>query len=248
MHTSEDQFYTAVAVATVALGCIIIFFIVNMIKHQRQNVSLYKAKVQAEITTLEKERKRIASDLHDELGPLLSVVRIQINHIEVKSDDDKQMVIQASKHIDDILARTREISYDLLPNTLVRKGLYKALQEYIGKLKDLYTLHIVLVAPEDLTVKNELEINIYRMIQEIVHNTIKHANATQLLIELYHKDESLVLMTADDGKGYDIREKMDNQSGLGLFNLQSRTDVMNATFNYKSEEGVGTQYIFKIPL
>lgn len=247
MHTSEENFYTAVAVATIVLGVIIIFFIITMIRHQRRNISVYKTKIKAEINTLENERRRIATDLHDELGPLLSAVRIQINHLETPTEEDKKIVMFANKHIDDILAKTREISYNLLPNTLVRKGLVKAVQEYISKLQDIHQLHISLHTAGNIHLSKEQEINVYRIIQEVMHNTIKHAQATELAIELKQQDGTLTLMTADNGKGFDYEGKISESGGLGLFNLQSRTEVLNAKFNYKSTPGEGTQYIFEIP-
>lgn len=247
MHTSEEQFYTAVIVAVVALGVIIIAFIGTMIRHQRRNAWLNKIKIRAEINTLEKERKRIATDLHDELGPILSAVRIQINHLQQHTEEDKKIIALASKHIDDIINKTREISYNLLPNTLVRKGLVKAVHEYINKLSETHQLGITFISGDhDLPV--EMGVNIYRIIQEIIHNTIKHADAAQLVISLQKTGNKLVLMTADDGKGFDYDRKMESSDGLGLVNLQSRAEILNARFNLRSVSGYGTQYVIEIPL
>ncbi len=80
------------------LGVIIIYFIVTMIRHQRRNLRVYKTRIHAEISTLENERQRIASDLHDELGPLLSAVRMQISHIEPHGEQDIRLIESASKH------------------------------------------------------------------------------------------------------------------------------------------------------
>jgi signal transduction histidine kinase len=248
MHTSEANFYTAVAIAAIVLGVIIIYFIISMIKHQRRNVDLYKQKIKAEIALLENERKRIATDLHDELGPLLSAVRIQINHLESDIDHDKKIVGFATKHIDDILTKTREISYNLLPNTLVRQGLVKALQELVGKLRDIHKLDITFRTSGNVKLNKESEVNIYRMLQEIIHNTIKHANASQLLIEMKRQDNKVLLMSADNGNGFDYEQQVKNNNGLGLISLQSRAEVLNSTFNFISEPGKGTQYFFEIPV
>ena len=97
MHTEEASYYTAVTVAAVVLGIIIIYFIITMIRHQRRNMSLYKAKINAEISTLENERKRIVSDLHDELGPLLSAVKLRINQLDIDNNDDKEVVEFANR-------------------------------------------------------------------------------------------------------------------------------------------------------
>lgn len=248
MHPEEDKFYTAVAIAASILGAIILYFIATMIRYQRRNVASYKSKIKAEISTLENERKRIATDLHDELGPLLSAVRIQINHLSSPSEQDKKVILFANKHIDDILSKTREISYNLLPNTLVRKGLFKAVEEYIGKLKDVHELNIVYRNNTDIALDNQVGINIYRIIQEVIHNTIKHAKAKQLVIEFKKYDGQLILTTVDNGIGFDFQHIADQHTGLGLWNLQSRAEVLNASFQRITEAGKGTMYVFSIPL
>jgi len=248
MHTQEERFYTAIAVAATLLGIIITYFVVTMIRHQRRNIRLYRAKIKAEITTAESERKRIATDLHDELGPLLSAVRIQINHLNLQPGNDANILAHANKNIDDILTKTREISYNLLPNTLVRKGLIKATEEYINRLRDVHALVITLHVEGYVSLGNESEVNIYRIIQEIIHNTVKHSKAGQLMIEFKRHEDLIVLMTADNGEGFNFDEAMNNGSGLGLINLQSRAEILNAKFNYTSEPGKGTMYIFEIPI
>lgn len=248
MHTQEERFYTAIAVAATLLGIIIAYFVVTMIRHQRRNIRLYRAKIKAEISTAEGERKRIATDLHDELGPLLSAVRIQINHLSVQPGNDEKILALANRHIDDVLTKTREISYNLLPNTLVRKGLVKATEEYINKLRDVHELNIRFSSDGDVSLGSEREVNVYRIIQEIIHNTIKHSKASQLVIEFKKQGDVLVLMTADNGKGFNFDDAMNNGNGLGLINLQSRAEILNAKFNYSSETGKGTQYIFEVPL
>ncbi len=248
MHTQEEKFYTAIAIATTTLGFIIVYFIVTMIRHQRRNARLYRAKIKAEISTLENERKRIATDLHDELGPLLSAVRIRINHLSSESENDKNIVTFANKHIDDILAKAREISYNLLPNTLVRKGLINAIEEYITKLHEVHELKIIFRSDVNIDLDKGKEINIYRIIQEIIHNTVKHAHAKQLVIELRKQGDALLLVTADDGKGFDIEDKIHDSNGLGLINLQSRAEILNSKFSYNSEAGKGTMYVFEMPL
>src|SRR5438046_3045387 len=130
MDSNETKIYIAVLIAAVIIGIILVYFIISIIHHHRRSMVLYKEKIQVEMTTLEKERKRIASDLHDELGPLLSSVRLQIGCIESKDEDDIMIVSQSSRHIDTILDRLREISNNLMPHVLMRKGLVFAIQEF----------------------------------------------------------------------------------------------------------------------
>lgn len=248
MHPQEENFYKAVGIAAIVLGFIIAYFIVNMIRHQRRNARLYKAKIKAEITAQENERKRIAHDMHDELGPVISAVKLQINHLELNSDNDRQIIERSNKYIDDIVKKMREIAYNLLPNTLVRHGLVKALEEYVHKTYGMYDLEIQLEHEGEWQLSKEEEINIYRIVQEIIHNTIKHAKARKLKIQLRRDQDKLYLITTDNGIGFDYDRQSTKNVGLGLFNLQSRAEILNAKFSLKSEAGKGTRFIFEIPV
>jgi signal transduction histidine kinase len=248
MHTPEENFYKAVGIFAIILGAIVVYFIITMVRHQRRNAQLYQSKIKAEINTLEKERKRIATDIHDELGPILSAVRLQINHLETPTAADQEIIHKANKYIDDLLTKTREISYNLLPNTLVRKGLVAAVQEFVNKHDGNNTLQITFSAKDKITLTKEREINIYRIIQEIVNNTIKHAHANSLHIQLYLQKENIILETADNGKGFDFQQSLIASKGLGLYNLQSRADVLQARLEMDSDAQNGTHYYFEIPM
>ena len=248
MPTEETNYYAAVTVAAVVLGVIIIYFIITMIKHQRRNMYLYKAKINAEISTLENERKRIVSDLHDELGPLLSAVKLRINQLDSDREDDKNIVEFANKHLGDIIIKIKEISYNLLPNTLARNGLIHAVEEYIDKINAVHPLHIRFIYDTNFKLSKDKEVNIYRIFQEIIHNTVKHAKAKNLDIDFKKQDNFLLLTIIDNGVGFNYEERSKNATGLGLLNLQSRAEVLNARFEIESEIDKGTKYFFEIPL
>ena len=145
--------------ASIIIGIVIIFFIYSIIKQQRKVLKWQQARIAAEINTLEAERKRIAGDLHDELGPMLSAIKLQINHLEPEDETENAVLEKSSKQIDGIIQRFREISYDLLPNTLVRKGFINATHEYISKLKILHPL-VIDFNTCDFSLKPEQEVNL----------------------------------------------------------------------------------------
>jgi signal transduction histidine kinase len=248
MDPQEKEVYIVIVIVAVLLGIIISYFLVTIIRHQRRNLDLHKAKILAEITTLENERKRIASDLHDELGPLLSAVKLQITNLESESQHDLLLIQKSSGHIDDIIKKLREISNNLMPNTLLRKGLIAAISDFISRLSDVHPLRINFDHPPEMKLDQDKEINLYRILQEIIHNTLKHAQAKNLKIKLLTEKDQLILMTEDDGIGFNYNEKSKLSSGLGLLNLQSRTEVMGGEFTWVSDKGKGTKYLFEIPV
>ncbi len=248
MDPKEKEFYNALLIASAIIGVLLIYFIASIIRQQRKNQRLSKNKIQAEIITLENERKRIASDLHDELGPLLSTIKFQIGHLNPDSSIDKNLMLKSSEHIDTIIKRMREISNDLLPNVLERKGLVLAIRDFINQTETQNGLKVIFEHQINCRFKTDIELNIYRIIQEIIHNTIKHANATILRIQLKADEQVLQLLTADNGKGFDYEEIIRYKKGLGLLNLQSRTEIMRGDFKVSSAINKGTSYIFEIPI
>ncbi len=236
----------AVAIISVIVCFIIGYFIISIMRRQREVLKWQQTRIKAEIETLEKERKRIASDLHDELGPMLSAIKLQINHLEPTDETEIQALDKSSSQIDDIIQRFRDISYDLLPNTLVRKGLVKAVEEFIGRLKRGNNLAVIFTSP-DLNLSQEKAINIYRIIQENIHNTIKHAKANKLTITIEIIGKKLILKTVDDGIGFNYEENMKMANGLGLLNLQSRVEVLDGQLKVISSVGNGTIYNVEIP-
>jgi signal transduction histidine kinase len=248
MGTTEKEYYDALLRIAVVIGIILLYFIITAIRYQRRSLRLYKEKIQAEIDTLENERRRIASDLHDELGPLLSAVKLQINNLETTDPGDLQLVNKSSQHIDSIIKKLREISNDLMPNTLLRKGLKKAIEEFINNSQETYKLPVKFICEQEMQLDQNKEINLYRIVQEILHNTLKHAKASMLIIKISVQDSRLFLMTADNGVGFDYFLKIHDNMGLGLRNLQSRTEVMGGEFTCTSAPGKGTAYTIEIPV
>jgi two-component system, NarL family, sensor kinase len=248
MGTAEKEFYNNILIILVVVGIVILYFIITAIRYQRRSLQLHKEKIKAEIETLENERRRIAADLHDELGPLLSAVKLQINTLDTTDVSDLKLIEKSSQHIDNIIKKLREISNDLMPNTLLRKGLKTAIEEFIDNSQAAYRINTKFICEQELQLDQNKEINLYRIVQEVMHNTIKHAKASMLIIKISVQDNRLFLMTADNGVGFDYFSKIRDNMGLGLRNLQSRTEVMGGDFTCNSEAGKGTAYTIEIPL
>jgi len=227
------------------LAIIIMFFIITMLRHHRRYVKLQKERMQNEIAVLENERKRMAYDLHDSLGPMLSSIKLNINSIETNTDEDKAIIYKASNHIDDAIENMRSISYNLLPVTLERKGLFEALREFIEYSSTRSKLPIQLFIKHHVEIPKEKEIHIFRMLQEIIHNSIKHAQAKNLYIGFGYEEERIVIFAKDDGIGFDVAKIKETSGGLGLKSIESRADILNCLVLIESSPGKGTTWFFK---
>jgi len=233
---------------SVIIAVVIIYFFVSIIRYHRRYMRLQREKIFAEITIRENERKRIAGDLHDSLGPLLSAVKLNISSVDVESADDRQVLDKTGGYLDEIIGSLRRISHDLLPNTLERKGLVEAIREFINQVNTKQSVNIQLFIVKEISIPKEKEIHIFRMIQEIVHNTIKHAGANMLQIGFSEEGVHLLCLTKDDGKGFDKEKALAGSHGLGLRSLESRCEILNGVLTLDSAPGVGTNYFIKIPM
>ena len=248
MDTQETKIYLAALIAAAVLGIVLLYFIITMIRQQRITQRLNREKIEAEILTLEKERQRIASDLHDDLGPILSAIKFKINAVESRSGEDTELIRKASEHVDETIRRIRQIAFNLMPNTLTRKGLLAATEELICKIMESLPLKISCQLNPIPDISQQKSINLFRIVQEIIQNTVKHAGASELYIKLDVKDKNIVLTTEDNGIGFDYEKVNDLNRGLGLRNLTSRVEIMNGIIAVETGPGKGVKYKFEIPI
>jgi signal transduction histidine kinase len=248
MGESNNQFFDAILIIAILIGIILVYFIVTIIRYHRRYIKLQKERIFAEITMQENERKRIANDLHDSLGPLLSTVKLNMNSIDVHNPQDQDIINKAGKHIDEIISSLRQISHNLLPNTLQRNGLAEALREYIKDIQSKSQVQIQLHLIKEVKMNKDKEIHVFRMLQEMVQNALKHAHAKNIHIGISSEDNQLQVMVKDDGKGFDTTKAKTESRGLGLKSMESRIEMLNGQLSVESHANKGTSYFFSAPL
>ncbi len=199
------------------------------------------------IQSQENERKRIARDLHDEVGAMLSVVKLTVGRIEKKAEAGKakELATETKTYLDDVILQVRRISRSLLPPSLEKLGLYFALEELASWVNKSDQLAIECwKRGEQFRFESRQELAIFRIVQELVNNAIKHAEASHISIDIRFSKQLVSVVVGDDGKGFLLEEKM--QTGLGLRNLESRSEMANAKFKMKSLPGKGTRAIIAL--
>lgn len=240
MPTEETRILTAVFITAIVLGVIIGYFVWSIIRQHRRAMLLQQQLLLAEMETLEKERARTASDLHDELAPLLSVIKFRVDYAKHK---DEELSI-ASRQLDGLIDRIREIASNLMPQALHTKGLCTALKEFTGTIQQASGLKIYLDCEELPELQHDKRIHVYRIIQECVHNVVKHAAATELNILFRLERKYLNITCRDNGKGFNADV---SYPGMGLHNLRRRTDILGGRLNIASKAGEGTNLLFEFP-
>ncbi len=206
---------------------------------------LLNAVIQAE----ENERRRFANELHDGLGPLLSSIKMGLS-VVTAGRGDEAVTNNLTEATQEAIATVREISNNLSPHILTHFGLDKAIHNFICRLNLPQGLEIhPLVEIGSQRYDNTLEIVIYRVFGELVHNTIQHAGAEQINFRLYETDSFLVLEYSDDGIGYFPQQTSSEvKPGMGYFNMISRISSLKGEVLFDNHHSKGTFVIVKVPL
>jgi len=205
------------------------------------------------IETEEKERKRVAKDLHDGLGPLLSSIKLYVNELQSGDTDESEkneMLKYTNELIDDAVSSTRTIANNLMPGIISDYGLVKALQSFCGKLNIAKSINISFNADNDSRrYDNLVEITLYRVLMELINNSIKHASAKNIDIVFKEINSLLVILFKDDGVGFDISKTLkDPKIGMGLNNIINRVKSIQGICEFQSEPGNGTIVRIEIDL
>lgn len=195
----------------------------------------------------EEERKRIAQELHDGLGVLLSTTKMQFSSIKDKSPENKSLIERATKLLEQASGDVRKISHNMMPGLLTKLGLCEAVEDLFERLNETegISAHAEITGGRERLPENK-EIMMYRIVQEMVNNTLKHAEAKHLGLVINVLPEHLDILYTDDGKGFDVAEQLESKS-LGLQSIQSRVNFLEGQLQIESSPEAGTKYTMLIP-
>ncbi|MEH6659563.1 sensor histidine kinase [Leeuwenhoekiella marinoflava] len=213
----------------------------NLLKEQEL------ASVDAMIAGQEKERTRIAGELHDDLGALMTNVRLHFESL--KSSRAPDLFEKTDELLNEAYQKVRSIAHAKNSGVIANQGLLKAVKELAQKVSQLNGLEIEVV-DHGMTnrLENTLEISIFRIIQELITNIIKHAQANSVTIHLINHGDTLNIMVEDDGVGFETRHVIKRSLGMGISNIDRRVEHLNGSLTLESEPGKGTTVIIDIPL
>jgi signal transduction histidine kinase len=213
------------------------------------NKNLQIESMQSMMKGQESERERVAKDLHDSLGGMLSAIKLRFDGLTAdKETIDPSELSNIHGLLDDACQEVRNISSNLQPGALEQLGLIEALNDLINKYErgsktEIHFQHYGIIGQNKFETFTSL--NIYRIIQELLNNSLKHSQASEILIQLQRDDGQIVVMVEDDGKGYDpkiIKE------GMGSENVRSRVTFLNGELSINSNVGEGTSTMIIIPV
>ncbi len=263
-RTRQRNVFIGLAAGLLCVALLVFFLLRQRVRNARQvnekNIQIHQQQmdevmrkselqsIHTMLETQEKERKRIAEDLHDRVGSMLSTVRLQFSKFSPTAAPQQSGQFEKVAHLlDDTLEEIRQVSHNLVSGVLSTFGLLPALNDLAQALRDSSQLQINIQSHGiDTRMETDTEIHIYRMLQELFNNTIRHAQATEVNIDLSRFGNQLTLMYSDNGRGFDTTTLQ--QAGIGLKNMYSRVEKLNGSLHIDSGKGNGSTFIFTIQL
>jgi two-component system NarL family sensor kinase len=227
--------------------------LLNQMQHQlvqikEQEIAIIKEKTSSLLQGEERERERISKELHDGIGQMLTAIKLMSNAI--KGQDDVK--IELKKMIDETIAETRRISFNLMPSVLLNFGLIpsvKILCENAEKYSMLKINHSLTESELINNITFEKKVTLYRLIQEAINNILKHANASNVFIKIENDIHNIFVQIQDNGNGFEIdKAKKKVNGGKGLSNMFQRAELCGGICTIDSQLGTGTNVNITIPL
>ncbi len=246
--------YLVILSALVAVVVLLSLLFYNRYKSKQEKILAHEVlkqqdqRTRAVIEAEEKERARIARELHDSVGQQLSAVKINLSALEGDLQNQKTKYELLINLVDEAVREVRNISHNMMPNTLMRSGLVSAVREFVDKIavSGLAKINLEIAGLEN-RLGATVETVLYRVLQECVSNIIKHAHAKTITIQFVKHDDAVSMMIEDDGSGFDTKN-INDYEGIGLKNIISRVQFFNGTVGFDSALGKGTTANIEIPV
>lgn len=249
----ENQVILLVVVGTIGIMLMafaLIFFISlykrrmlqNQLKVQEMENEHQLEMLSATLKSIEEERARIGTELHDSVGAMLSTVKLNLQLVQHEKSDE--MIKEIKSGLDETIQTVRGISHEMMPIILKKYGLEEAVKELATKIKGL---NVSLTQWDTIDLDEEKSLMLYRIIQESINNTIKHAQARQVKIEGRANGSSYIISIEDDGQGFP-KEVLEKATGMGLWNILNRAQVISAKASFSNAESGGARLDLEFPI
>lgn len=208
--------------------------------------------LRAVINAEERERERIAKEIHDDLGPLMSTIKLYVNEMEsgdMEEDERREFLARTNEILDEAIGSTRAIANNLTPRVIIDFGLIRAVESFCKKINLSQKVRIIYQTSIHERFDQTIEMVLYRVITELLNNSLKHARAEKIEIYLEKNDNILQLTYMDDGIGFSLDKVLNEDStGMGLRNIISRLESINGTYKIHSQKEVGTLVVVEVKL
>jgi two-component system NarL family sensor kinase len=200
----------------------------------------------------EAERSRLAKDLHDGLGGILTGTKYSLSSMKqnmIISAENAAAFEKTMNMLDQSISELRRVAHNMMPESLLKLSLNDAIEDYCLQITNSGALKVTYQSFEidKLTANEAVKIAVYRIVQELINNVVKHAGAKSAIVQITLKEDILGITVEDDGKGFELTN-LSFAEGMGYKNLKSRVDFLKGNIDVKSERGKGTSVLIQLPV
>jgi two-component system, NarL family, sensor kinase len=255
----DVEYLVVIGIAIMSLMALVVILFVllyqrRVIRHQAELQTIESQRqmelLQASLQSEEEERRRIAAELHDDIGATLASARLYLHQAE-KTAVDPAMIQQSGQLVDDSIRKVREVSHKLQPATLETLGLPAALEALADVYARSKSLNIVFERNDSvLRLSSHVELHIYRIVQELINNLVRHAAAKKVILAVLRAQDGITIELRHDGKGLSqtrYEELLHSKSGIGLKNINNRVRFITGSIHF-TENVSGHSIQLNVPL
>ncbi len=218
-----------------------------------RDISVYHRREKQLITKIihaeQSEHMRFARELHDELGPFLTGLKLYLEELDdpLVDRNRKSLLIEYLKKMsDEAVIKIRSVINNLMPKNLIELGLIPALEKIIERFTITGVIKITLnVNSYNLKTDSSLEFIIYRTVIELINNTIKHSGASEAVVVLSKSTLNIIVVYSDNGKGFDLKKCLSDNKGIGLATILDRVELVHGKYKFHSKPGKGIKFEFR---
>lgn len=218
----------------------------NQLKLQEVENKHQQEMLNATLKSQEEERNRLGTELHDGVGAMLSTIKLNVQI--AKRKEQVNALDGVLGHLDETITQVRSISHQMMPIILKKYGLKHAIEDLFGKITS-ENLDATIAHWDDPKLSESDSLMLYRIVQELLNNSIKHAEASAITFRIHRADSQLVIEYTDNGKGYPP-QILESSDGMGLLNIKNRSQAIGAspTFSNLSEGGSKVNLVIALPI
>ncbi|WP_379090109.1 sensor histidine kinase [Pedobacter sp. UC225_65] len=256
-----DNIFILIFYSVIAIFIMVTFFLVlyirnqNMLWQQRRlfqetEILQQKQLLNAVIESQEIERKRIGEDLHDEIGGTLSAIKLMLGALKQQDATNQDVVLPAKQLIDKMIVDVRNIAHDLSPPGLAMFGLYTTIEGFVSLINNTGEIEVVVTHDphtEERVLSDKAELALFRIITQLIANTLKHAEAKRIELCFKPDDQNIKIIYNDNGKGFDPTI-LNAKQGIGMQNIKSRLQMIDANYTIETSLNNGFKMTIVCPV
>ena len=247
MHPFERRIYVALLSSITVLCLLVAILVVTIIRYHRKRSALHLKYAGSHIGSLDAERERIAADLHADFGQSLAGIKVRLQRIRSGTPEALSIIEFCKDQVDEAMKKLRRISVSMIPDAFLQQGLERALLQLLEVMTS--DTGITVTSAYNAPAFNmEQSIHMYRIVQEMLNNTLRHAGATRISMEIRTVKNNVIIHFTDNGRGFNKDMVTREVKGFGLKNIMSRALILNAKVYLTTAPGRGADYHVEIPI